>query len=142
MKNQESGNVALSDFNLWVNPGLFSYHFDRNAGFRGLNWGLGIQSDLSGDMSVVAGTFINSDYARSNYAGMVWQPLSWQSAKIGLVAGILNGYPLMRNGGVFPAILPWVTFRNEHAGVNLTLIPNYSNRLHGAIVAQFILRVW
>lgn len=142
-KNPGSGNAAPSGFNLWVNPGFISYHIDRHAPFRGRNWGWGVQSDLSDNLTALAGNYINSDYARTSYAGVAWQPLTWHSAKIGLVGGILDGYPAMRNGGVFPAILPWISFRHERVGVNFTLIPSFASRgLHGAIVAQLTLRAW
>lgn len=133
---------APQKFNLWINGGLLSYHFDRNADFRGKNWGFGVQSDLTPEISVQAGDFINSNHVRSDYAGAAWQPISWHGARIGVAAGAFNGYPAMRNGGWFLAALPWVSIRNERFGVNLTLIPNYSNRLRAAASAQFILRVW
>ena len=141
-KISESANATPDKFNLWINPGLVSYHFDRNAGYRGLNWGFGVQSNLSEEVSVLAGNFINSDRVRSNYAGLAWQPLSWRSVRIGLAAGVFDGYPTMRNGGWFVAALPWISIRNERIGVNFTIVPNYSNRLHGAISGQVILRVW
>lgn len=141
-KHPENTAASQDGFNLWINPGAISYHFDRNAWYRELNWGIGVQSNLSDDMSVLAGNFINSDHARSHYAGLAWQPLSWRALKIGFVAGAFDGYPAMRNGGWFAAALPWVSIRNERIGVNLTVIPNYANRLHGAISAQVIFRVW
>jgi len=130
-----------NDFNLWVNPGLLSYHFDRNAGYRELNWGFGVQSDWSEHVSVLAGNFINSDRVRSKYAGVVWQPLSWHALKLGVAAGAFDGYPSMRNGGWFAAALPWISIRNERVGLNFTIVPNYANRLHGALSGQIIFRV-
>jgi hypothetical protein len=136
-------NTAANDFNLWLTPGILSHHYDRNAGYRERNWGFGIQSSLSGSFSVMAGNYINSDNVRSDYAGVIWQPWSWRSVKIGLAAAVFNGYPLMRGGGWFPAALPLISIRNERVGANFTVIPNYPARgLHGSIAAQFILRVW
>jgi len=141
-KNQESANTASDGFSLWINPGLISYHFNRNAGYRERNWGFGIQSNLFEKVSVLAGNYINSDYARSNYAGLGWQPLSLYSVRVGFAVGVFNGYSTMHNGNWFAAILPLISIRNERVGVNFTLIPNYANRLDGAIAAQLILRVW
>jgi len=136
-------NPAADEFNLWIAPGIFSHHFDRNAGYRERNWGFGVQSNLSESVSVMAGNYINSDNDRSDYAGVIWQPWSWHSVKIGLAAAAFNGYPLMLNGGWFPAILPLLSIRNERVGVNLTAIPSYASRgLHGSVAAQFLLRVW
>src|SRR5512135_2148648 len=131
-RNPEGANTATSDFNLWLNPGLISYHFNRNAGYRERNWGFGVQSYLSDKVSVMAGNYINSDYARSNYVGLGWQPLSLYSARIGVAVSAFDGYPAMLNGGWFAAILPLISIRNERVGVNFTIIPNYANRLHGA----------
>jgi hypothetical protein len=139
----EQAKVEQSSFNLWINPGLLSYHFDRDAGFCDLNSGLGVQSFVSDNLSLMAGNFINSDHGRSNYAGLAWQPLSWHALKIGLSAGILDGYQTTNNGGKFLAVLPWVTIRNERIGINFTVVP-YPNDPHhlGAISGQVILRVW
>lgn len=141
--DQDQANTAPGSFNLWINPGLISYHFDRDAGYRDLNNGLGVQSDVSDKLSLMAGNFINSDHARSNFAGMAWQPLSWHAIKIGLAAGILDGYLTTNNGGKFLAVLPWITIRNERIGINLTVAP-YPNDPHhlGVISGQVILRVW
>ncbi len=128
--------------NLWLNPGFLSYHIDRSAGFRSENWGIGLQSNLRDNVSVLGGTYINSDYRRSHYAGVAWQPFSWHDVKIGMVGGLLEGYPLMRNGGWFAAAMPWVSIRGERFGVNLTYFPNFPHGVHAAFVAQFILRIW
>ena len=129
-------------FNLWINGGMFSWHFDHDARFRDKNWGYGVQSDLSPAVSLLAGNFINSDNARSNYIGAAWQPLLWHGIRMGIAAGGFDGYPAMRNGGWFAAAIPWVSIRNDRFGVNLTLLPNYANRLHGALAVQFVLRAW
>ncbi|MBI3901650.1 MAG: hypothetical protein HY306_01680 [Nitrosomonadales bacterium] len=139
-KYQESAKPGR--FNLWINPGLVSYHFDHSAGYRGKNWGFGAQSDLSEQLTVQAGNFINSDRVRSNYAGLAWQPLSWHSIRIGVAAAAFDGYPAMRDGNWFFAAMPWISLRGERLGVNLTVIPSYGSRLHGAVSAQMIFRVW
>lgn len=139
---QETTKTKSADFNLWLNPGLISYHFNRDAGYRERNWGFGVQSNLSDTLFVTVGNYINSDNARSHYAGLAWQPLSLYSARIGVAVSAFDGYPAMRDGGWFAAILPLISIHNERVGVNFTIVPNYSNRLHGAIAAQFILRIW
>ncbi len=144
--NEGPGNTQdrgqAGGFNLWLNPGLYSYHLDRTAGFRSQNWGAGLQSNLREDVSVLAGSYINSDNLRSHYAGVAWQPLAWQEVRFGLVAGLLDGYPAMRNRGWFPAALPWVSIRGERIGVNLTYFPNFPHGVHAAFAAQLILRIW
>lgn len=139
---QEGANTSNSH-NLWISAGMISYHFNREASHRDLNWGYGIQSDLSDDVSVLGGNFINSKYVRSNYLGMAWQPLKWHSAKIGFVFGAIDGYPDVHHGQPFIAAMPCVSIHNDLVGVNVTLVPYYSNSMHSsAISAQMIVRIW
>ena len=93
--NDKSANSR----NLWISAGMISYHFNREAGQRDLNWGYGIQSNLSANVSVLGGTYINTKDARSNYLGMAWQPLVWHSVQIGLEVGVIDGYPDIHHGG-------------------------------------------
>lgn len=127
---------------VWLSPGLWSHHFDRSAGYRESNWGPGVQVDLSPGTGVVAGNFINSDRARSRYAGVLWQPLDLGYARLGVYGLAMDGYPLMRKGGWFPALIPVASLRYGPVGINLTVVPNYGKRLHGAVAAQFLFRVW
>ncbi len=128
-------------FQVWANPGFLTYHFNRDVGMRGLNWGLGLEADVRDDLSLLGGTYLNSDYARSHYAALGWQPLAWHAIKIGVMAGAVNGYPGDHNGGWVPAALPWVSLRGERVGLNLSYAPN-SRGVHRALIAQFVLRVW
>lgn len=126
----------------WVDPGVLSYHFDRHAGYREDNWGLGGQIDLPHSVSVLGGTFINSDNARTHYAGVLWQPWSLGPVKAGAVVGGFDGYPHYQNGAWFPAALPWITVEAGRFGANFTVIPNYGDRLHGAVVMQLMFKIW
>lgn len=138
-----AGNTLLNNFNLWVSPGMVSYHFNRETRHRDLNWGYGIQSNLSDNVSVLGGNFINSKYARLNYAGLAWQPLTWHSVKIGLVVGAIDGYPAIHNGDLIFIAMPWISIHNNLIGVNITLVPYHSNNMHSsAITGHMILRVW
>ena len=140
---KEGVNTSPNSHNLWISAGMLSYHFNREARHRDLNWGYGIQSNLSDDVSVLGGNFINSKYVRSNYLGMAWQPLKWHSVKIGLEVGVIDGYPDIRHGDYFVAVMPCLSIHNDLIGVNLTLVPYYSNNMHSsAISAQMIMRVW
>ena len=132
---------------VWINPGLYSYHFDRDKNFRDNNIGVGAELLITKDHGVMAGTFINSDRARSNYVAYQWRPLHWQpfeslNVSAGVIAGAFDGYPRMRNGGWFVAPLPLLAIEGRRVGVNFTIAPNYGNRLHGAVAIQLKLRVW
>jgi hypothetical protein len=127
---------------VWINPGVLSYHFDRHAGYREDNWGVGGQLDFDYDLALLGGTFLNSDNRRSHYFGALWQPYELGGIKLGAVAGAFDGYPFMRNGAWFPALLPMASVAYDRLGANLTVVPNYKNRLHGAIVLQLLFKVW
>ncbi|MDH4285290.1 MAG: hypothetical protein OEV35_08230 [Gallionellaceae bacterium] len=127
---------------IWVNAGFHSYHFNRNKGLKENNYGLGVQVVLSQTRSVMAGEFRNSVDACSRYLAWVWQPYNIGPVKLGLLAGGMDGYPKMRDGGWFPFVMPVASFEYKAVGMNFTVIPNYKDRLDGAVAMQFKLRVW
>jgi len=131
---------------LWLNPGSFSYHFDRHKDLREDNTGLGAELTLADDHALMAGSFINSNRRRSRFGAYQWRPLHWQPAGIkvhaGIAVGAFDGYPNYRNGAWFPAALPMLAVESERAGVNVFFVPTIKNRLDGAISIQFKLRVW
>ncbi|HQR02564.1 MAG: hypothetical protein JSR19_10975 [Proteobacteria bacterium] len=127
---------------IWLNAGFQSRHFDQSAHFRENNTGFGIEATYTASNAVVAGEFHNSDDQVSHYWGGVWKPLQVGPARIGLVAAMFNGYPRVNSGGWFPAIFPVMSLEYHMIGVNLILIPTIGDRLHGALSAQFKIRVW
>ena len=84
-------NKPLSE--LWVNPGFYSYHFQRDKGFDDTNPGFGAEYRFSTVASVTAGRFHNSDRQMSNYAGLYYQPWSVGPVRLGAVVGAIDGYP-------------------------------------------------
>jgi hypothetical protein len=131
---------------LWLNPGIYSYHFDRGANYRDNNIGLGAELLLTQNHALLAGSFINSDRARTHYAGYQWRPLHWQPGAIVVSAGVVvaafDGYPRYRDGGWFVAPLPTLAVEGRRFGLNVALVPTIAERVHGAISFQVKLRVW
>ncbi|MDH3318154.1 MAG: hypothetical protein OEO84_00500 [Betaproteobacteria bacterium] len=131
---------------VWVNAGAYSVHFDRSKDFREDNIGLGAEVGLAEDHALTAGTFINSERARSRYGAYQWRPLHWRPAGVNVSAGIalgaFDGYPGFRDGGWFLAALPMLAVEYERVGVNLFIVPTISNRVDGAVSVQFKLRLW
>jgi hypothetical protein len=130
---------------VWLNAGFLSYHFDRDADLRNNNIGLGVEVLVAPDHVLMAGTFMNSNDERSNYAGYQWRPLHWQPAHAQVSAGLaisaINGYPY-RDGGWFLSLLPLLSIEGRRVGVNFTIIPTIKDRLNGAIAMQIKVRVW
>ena len=110
------------------------------------NIGFGIEAVFSPEHATSAGSFINSNRARSHYAAYAWRPLHWRflgsELSLGVVAGAFDGYPNYRDGGWFVAPLPLLAVEGRRLGLNLSVIPTVRNRLEGAIAIQLKLRVW
>ena len=127
---------------LWINPGMVSYHFQQDKNFNNGNWGAGLEYRFNSVASVTAGRFYNSDRDYSNYAGIYYQPIAIGPIKIGAVIGGFNGYPSTNNGGWFAAALPALTWEGDWVGANVFVIPTIGDRVHGAISLQVKLKIW
>lgn len=127
---------------LWLNPGLLSYHFDQSKDFNAANYGFGGEYRFSSVASVTVGTYRNSNYHQSNYIGAYWQPIAIGPVNMGLVAGGFNGYSATNNGGWFPAVLPAFTFEGDWVGLNLMVIPTIPNRVSGSLSFQLKFKVF
>ena len=131
---------------VWLNAGVFSYHFDRSKDLREDNFGFGAEVLVAPDHALMAGTFINSNGARSHYAAYQWRPLHWAPAGIqvsaGIVIGAFDGYPNMRNGGWFIGAMPLLSVEGKRFGANFTIVPTIKDRIDGAVAVQIKLRVW
>jgi hypothetical protein len=126
--------AAMAD--VWVNPGFYSYHLQRDKGFNNVNTGLGIEATLTNTYSLTAGFFHNSDRETSRYVGVYAMPFQLGAFKAGAAIGAFDGYPKMRDGGWFPAIIPTVAFEGQQFGLNVSFIPTVGDRLHGAVTFQ------
>ena len=127
---------------LWINPGMATYHFQQDKNFNGANWGAGLEYRFNTVASVTAGRFYNSDRDYSNYAGVYYQPIAIGPIKIGAVIGGFSGYPAANNGGWFPAALPALTWEGDVVGANVFVIPTVGDRIHGGISLQLKFKVW
>lgn len=127
---------------LWLNPGFYSYHFQKNKVLNNNNFGFGGEYRYSTVSSVTLGMFDNSDRQTSHYAGWYWQPLKLGYVRLGAGIGAINGYPKMRNGGWFLAAIPTASIEYENVGINLIFIPSYKDKVYGSISLQLKLKVF
>ena len=121
---------------VWVNPGFYSLHFDRNKGLEDANPGIGIEWPIDKTFSLTAGMFRNSDRDRSHYAGVYVMPFEFHGVKLGAVVGGFDGYQMTNNGGWFPALIPTAAIEGRHWGLNIAIIPSIKDKLYGAISFQ------
>jgi hypothetical protein len=126
---------------VWINPGFYTWHFQRDKDLNGSNGGLGAEWRFSTVASVTAGRFYNSDRAYSNYLGVYYQPWKVGPVRLGAVMGGFNGYPKMRDGGWFPAAIPTLSYEYERVGANVAIIPTYKDRLYGGISVQLKFKI-
>jgi hypothetical protein len=137
--------VAPSDHTrseLWLDTGFATYHFQSDKHLNGRNPGVGIEYRFRDDAAVTAGRFFNSDRQHSRYAGVLYQPWSYEGVRFGAVVGAFDGYPKMHNGGWFLALVPGITWEYQRVGINIAVIPTYKERLHGGISAQLKFRLF
>lgn len=127
---------------LWLNPGFYSYHFQRDKGLNNNNFGLGGEYRYSTVSSVTLGLINNSDRQTSHYVGWYWQPLGLGPVRFGAVLGAMDGYPKMLNGGWFLAAIPTASVEYKKMGANLMFVPSYRDRLYGAISLQLKFKVF
>jgi hypothetical protein len=121
---------------LWIDSGFLTGHFDRDKDLNGRNTGLGAEYRWRADLALTAGRFYNSDRQYSSYAGAIWQPFAIGPVRLGAVVAGFNGYPHMRDGGWFPALIPVATVEYRRVGVNVGFVPSYKDRLYGGISVQ------
>lgn len=127
---------------LWIDTGFATYHFDSDAELNGRNPGVGLEYRFSDTMAVTAGRFYNSDYEHSRYVGLYYQPWNYKGFRFGAVVGAFDGYPKMRDGGWFPALIPAISYEYQRVGVNIAIVPSYKDRLYGGISLQLKFKLW
>lgn len=130
----------ISEF--WLNPGFYSYHFEKNKQLNDSNFGLGGEYRYSTVNSVAAGVFRNSERHTTRYVSWVWQPLAFGPVRLGAAVAAIDGYPRVNKGGWFPAAVPVVSVEYKRVGANLIVIPTYKDKLYGSLSLQVKFKVF
>ncbi|HKB60562.1 MAG TPA: hypothetical protein VKC56_11015 [Gallionellaceae bacterium] len=127
---------------LWINPGFYAYHFQRDRHLNNRASGFGAEYQYSRTVAFTAGGYHNSNWGYSNYLGGYWRPLRLGPLRLGAVFGSVNGYPGTRHGGWFPAVLPTASVEYGRIGLNVFYIPSYQNSINGSITFQLKFRLF
>jgi hypothetical protein len=127
---------------LWLNPGFYSYHFQREKKLNNNNFGLGGEYRFSTVSAFLFGEIDNSDRKTSHYVGWYWRPVGVGPVRLGAIAGAMDGYPKMVNGGWFFAVIPTAGIEYKNVGANLMYVPSYRDRLYGTISFQVKFKVY
>lgn len=137
-------NAAAADARtgqIWLNAGSISHHFNRDYRFNERNWGFGAEYKFDANRSVFAGTYRNSMYTTTRYAGVSYTPWHIGQASFGVIGGVADGYEQMRNGGFFPMISPVISIEGERIGMNLIVIPSVVSNVSNALAIQVKIRI-
>ena len=126
--------AALAD--VWINPGFYSHHFDKSKDLNNHNHGFGVEATISNTYSLTAGVFENSDRQTSHYIGAYVMPFQRGAFKAGAAVGAFDGYPKMREGGWFPAVVPTMAIEGRRVGLNVFLIPKIGDKVNSALSFQ------
>jgi len=128
---------------VWISPGFLTWHVSEPAGreLEGRNPGVGLDWQWSAHQRLSVGQFRNRDREQSLYAALYHQPLEFGHWRIGVVAGVMDGYPNYRQGRVFPAILPVASWEQSRWAIDWAFIPTISDRLYGGISFRLRLRL-
>ena len=124
----------------WLHLGAISYHFNRAADYNEINHGLGIEHQFNARHSLSAGAYRNSERRTTVYALYGYTPLQIGIVKLGLLAGLANGYSA-NNGNVFPVALPVAMIERGRFGFNFTVIPSIREKVDGGVAMQFKLKL-
>jgi hypothetical protein len=126
--------AALAD--IWVNPGFYSHHFDKSKDLNNNNRGLGVEATITNTYSLTAGVFENSDRQTSRYVGAYVMPFQMGALKAGAAVGAFDGYPKMREGGWFPALIPTMAMEGRRVGLNVSYTPKIGDKVSSALSFQ------
>jgi hypothetical protein len=121
----------------WINFGGTSWHANKNSEHNTDNYGLGIEYGIGAHYSLVAGQYKNSSYNESLYAGLAWMPVKFSWAKLGLVAGFVDGYRNMNNGNLSPFLMPALSIEGKMFGINLVYLPPANEKMQDTLALQF-----
>jgi hypothetical protein len=132
---------------LWVTSGFVSKH-SSSRDYNENNQGVGFEYTFNPNWQLAAGVYDNSLRQTSRYAQAVrssdatlWRSGDWK-ARLGVAVGLVDGYPDMRHGGVFPTLLPVASLEWNRVGVNLTYIPSIAGNVSGAVALQLKLQLY
>lgn len=127
---------------LWIDTGFATAHFDSGKNLNGSNVGYGAEYRFNGAMTATAGHFYNSDRGHSSYAGVIWEPYAIGPLRLGATVAGFNGYPRVRDGSWFPALIPTMTLEYKRVGINIGIIPTIGDRLYGGVSVQLKLKLF
>jgi hypothetical protein len=105
---------------LWGVLNLTSYHTKPEQHLNRNNLGAGLEYHVNPTVLFLGGAYNNSYDHNSTYLLAGWTPLELGTyVKVGAVAGAINGYPGLNNGGVTKAFAGLIRIEGEKVGLQV-----------------------
>lgn len=134
------GSRAQAD--VYAEFGGVSHHFDRDAGYRERNPGLGIRWQANDEWGVAALRYRNSLNRDSTAITARWTPIQFAGARIGVVGGVVNGYGA-NGGGFVPVVVPTAAWQIGPVELGVIGWPSIEKRgVGGGVALSVSLRIW
>ncbi len=127
---------------VWLNPGFYAYHFQKNRNLNNNAAGLGAEYRWSPSDAVTAGFYRNGGRHTSRYVAYFWRPIAVGRVRFGAIVGAVDGYPGTRNGNWFPAALPALSVEYRRIGLNVFYIPSYGDSVNGSLTFQLNVKLF
>ncbi len=135
-EQRSSDNADSPTPRFWLTLGWLSWHVDRDEREHWLNYGLGLEAELSERWVLSAGAYRNTFDETSAYAGLLWRMWRAESWSAGVMLGVVNGYRHLNDRGLSPHAFPMIQWQGSRVGANLALIPPYEGKTDGLVALQ------
>lgn len=110
---------------LWITASTVSHHFNTEEKLNERNPGLGVEYG-GRNYRLIGGEYTNSNRRHSTYFGGLYAPVELLNIKLGMIAGMVNGYPI-NNGRFSPAATLVAIYESHGFGVNMIMTPKITN---------------
>lgn len=135
----DQGSPGSSDSpppHFWLTLGWISWHVDRDERKNWLNYGLGLEAEISERWVLSAGGYRNTFDEPSFYAGALWRFWRDDSLSAVVMLGVVNGYRHVNDRGLSPCVFPMIQWQGHRVGANLALVPPYDGKTNGLVALQ------
>ena len=114
---------------MWqLNVGGFSYHMPHNKEHNEVNYALGAEYQWTESIALQAGVYKNSGNRNSVYLFTQYHPFEVYGVRLGLTAGLVNGYPTLNDGKFGRIALPSFSKQFKHFGIDGIFMPQIGSK--------------
>ena len=126
---------TVSSASTWAVASVGSVHIKPDRDYNTHNFGIGIER-TDGAMSYAVGFFRNSMNRNSGFGMVGYAPLQFGLVRLGVEAGLINGYPEYHGGRIGPAAACLARIEGRYVGANVHYIPRIPGKTPETIGVQ------